>query len=197
MRVKKINEEEIIKIKKSKKKVIYVFWHGRQFLLVPTHRFRNIYIMASLSRDGDLQVSGMSKFGYKFVRGSTGKKGAVQGTLEIVKKISEGYDAAFAADGPHGPGFSVKPGVLFIAQKTKSIIIPTTCSAKYRKIFKNWDRYLLPLPIPFNYGIVYYGKPMEVKEDDNLELKSVELEKELNRITILADNIVYNNTVVT
>ncbi|MDI6641637.1 MAG: lysophospholipid acyltransferase family protein [Elusimicrobiota bacterium] len=181
-KIKRVNFQTVIKEKQKRKNVIYAFWHGRQFLLVFAHKFENIAIMTSLSRDGELQTKILSKFGYDLVRGSHKKRGAAQATLELIKKIEQGQDVAFAVDGPHGPGFKVKDGVIFLAQKTGRVIIPVSASAKYKKEFnKAWDKYLLPFP--FNRCVIVYGKPIEVSKTDNIEAKSKELEAELNNIT--------------
>ncbi len=181
----KFNKEIVDKLKNKFGSVIYAFWHGRQFILVYSHKFENISIMTSYSKDGELQTNILSKFGYDLVRGSHKKRGAVEATLEIIKKIENGQDVAFAVDGPHGPGFEVKPGVLFIAQKTGRPIIPVATSAKHKKILSNWDRYLIPAP--FNKCVIVYGKPVEVKKEDDLQAKSKELENALNEVMKTAD----------
>ena len=187
-RIKKINEEIFKREKENHKNVIFAFWHGRQFLLILTHRFKNILTMTSLSRDGNLQTAIVSKLGYHMVRGSAGKRGAVEGTLNMIGKIKEGYDAAFTVDGPTGPGFEVKPGILYVARKTNCPIIPVSYSVKRKKILNNWDKYLVPFP--FNYGVIVYGEPIMVGQEDDIQLKSNQLKDELNRITSLADQLV-------
>jgi lysophospholipid acyltransferase (LPLAT)-like uncharacterized protein len=187
-RIKKINEEILKRKKENHKNVIFAFWHGRQFLLILTHRFRNILTMTSLSLDGSLQTAIVSKLGYRLVRGSAGKRGAVEGTLNMIGKIKEGYDAAFTVDGPTGPGFEIKPGILYVARKTNCPIIPVSCSAKRKKILNNWDKYLVPFP--FNHGVIIYGEPITVGQEDDIESKSNQLKNELDRITSLADQLV-------
>lgn len=184
----KVNREILEQEENNSGSVIFAFWHGRQFLLVFTHKFEGVSIMSSFSRDGELQTKIMSKFGYNLVRGSHKKRGAVESTLELIKRAKGGRDIAFAVDGPHGPGFQAKPGALFIAQKANRVVIPITSSAKHRKIFNNWDKYLFPFP--FNKCVVVYGKPVEIKEGDDLNIKLQELEKELNNITEQADKVI-------
>ena len=185
-----VHEENLRKAKDMTGNVIYAFWHGRQFLLVFTHRYEGIIIMSSLSKDGDLQTGILSKFGYKLVRGSSGKRGAVEGTLELMKRLENGEDLAFAVDGPAGPRYHPKLGTLYLSQKTGKAIVPLTTSAKRKKIFSNWDKYLLPYP--FNKCVVVYGNPMVVRKEDDLNKKTEELEKELNRITEEAGRLVEN-----
>jgi hypothetical protein len=186
-RLTRINYQNYLNEKK-KKNVILAFWHGRQFLLVFDRRFKDTHIMTSLSRDGDLQTKILSKFGHILIRGSAGKRGAVEATLEFIKILKQDHDAAFAVDGPTGPARKVKPGVLYLAQKTGCKIVPFSSSAKHNKTFNNWDKYMFPYP--FNKCVITFGTPVEVKKEVDLELKAIELEEELNRITDLADSLV-------
>ncbi|MBU0952228.1 MAG: lysophospholipid acyltransferase family protein [Elusimicrobia bacterium] len=187
-KIKFVNEDIVKKEKEKSKGVIYAFWHGRQFLLIFSHRFRDICIMTSFSRDGELQTNIIKKLGYKPVRGSHNKRGAIEGTLDMIKLAKEGNNIAFAVDGPKGPVFKVKDGVLFIARKINRPIIPITSSAKNRKIFNNWDKYLFP--VPFSKCVVVHGNTITINENDSLEEKALELENELNRITEEADRLV-------
>lgn len=188
-RIKIVNYEVVKRIKESKKNIILSFWHGRQFLLVYTHRFKNIGIMTSLSRDGNLLTAILSKFGYFCIRGSS-TRGWLSATRKIAEKIEEGRDVALAVDGPQGPVYKVKPGVIYLAQLTGSIIVPLSSSARYKKIIpRSWDEYFLPFP--FNRAVVIYGNPIEVKKEDRWEDKINELEKEINSITEEADRLVH------
>src|SRR3989339_261660 len=98
-RVTIVNEGLVKKAKEKSKSVIYAFWHGRQFILIYTHRRRVICIMTSFSKDGELQTNIITRMGYHPVRGSHQKRGAIEGTLEMIKMAGEGKDIAFAGDG--------------------------------------------------------------------------------------------------
>lgn len=187
-RIQLVNYEIIHRLKEKRKNIIYSFWHGRQFLLVYVHRLQNIGIMTSLSRDGALQAEILKKFGYDCIRGSS-SRGWLKATREMSKKIKEGSDIAFAVDGPGGPVYKVKPGVIFLARMTGGIIVPLSSSAKYKKIIPNsWDNYLFPFP--FNRAVVICGEPIEVKREDSWEEKTEELEEAINFITQEADRLV-------
>ncbi len=187
-KIKFIDHPNFKELKKKKKPFIYAFWHGRQFFLVYTHRFQNIGIMTSLSRDGSLQTAIVSKFGYSCIRGSS-TRGWLGATRKMAEEIKEGRDIAFAADGPKGPAYKVKPGVIYLAQITGSAIVPTSSSARYKKIIpRSWDEYLFPFP--FNRAVVIHGNPIEVKKEDRWEDKINELEKGINSITQEADRLV-------
>jgi len=187
-KMERVNFEVVGETKKIFGNVIFAFWHGRQMALVYAHKDENVIIMTSYSIDGELQSGIMSSFGYEIVRGSHQKRGAIEGTIEIIRKMKEdGMDSSFAVDGPKGPAFEAKQGVVYIAQKTGRPIIPITSSAKSKKILSNWDKYLVPSP--FNKLYVVYGSPVLVAPEDDLSKKSIELSAELNRITMEADKL--------
>lgn len=177
VKIYKINFE---KVKLLNKNVIYAFFHGEQFLLIFTHRNKNITIMTSYSYDGELQTRILKKFGYDIVRGSAKKKGATSGTLTIIDKLYNGQDCAFAVDGPHGPAFKVKPGVIYLAYKTGLPIIPVRVVVKRKIQFNNWDKYILPLP--FTKAYIIYGEPFYVGENDSIKTKTEEFEKILKSL---------------
>jgi lysophospholipid acyltransferase (LPLAT)-like uncharacterized protein len=175
------NENIVNEIKQKGKNVIFCFWHGRQFLLVYSHRNKNICIMTSLSSDGDLQTKILEGFGYKIVRGSSTKGGA-RAAIEMLKTIENGLDVAFTVDGPRGPIYKAKPGPIFLAGRTNRVIIPVAVSAKSAWFLKKaWDNYMIPKP--FTKVAVMYGNPIEVNKTDNIDDKMIELENALNALT--------------
>ncbi len=179
-RFRYINLQNLNEIKKSTKNVIFAFWHGRQFILVNSHKYQNICIMTSLSKDGDLQTNILSNLGYKTVRGSSSNGGA-KALVKMLQKIKNGCDAAFAIDGPRGPIYEAKPGVLFLAQKTKLPIIPVATAAEKFWQLKNWDEYTIPKP--FTKTAVKYGNPIYVSLDDNIDEKCALLNQRLKNLT--------------
>lgn len=188
LRIRYINKEIVDNLLKEGKRIIFAFWHGRQFLLVNAHRKMNIVLMTSLSKDGELQTTILTKFGYKCVRGSTSKN-AVAGLKGLVREIRDGMNSALAVDGPRGPKYEVKNGILFAAVMGNAVIIPVSSSAKPSFIFKKaWDEYLLPLP--FSKAVIVYGMPLFVKKGDDFSSLSMELKKRLNELTLMCDEIV-------
>ncbi|MFH1715251.1 MAG: lysophospholipid acyltransferase family protein [Elusimicrobiota bacterium] len=181
LRWRAFNTEYYDSIKKSGKNVIFSFWHGRQFLLVFSHRNRGICIMTSLSKDGELQTKILKGFGYNIVRGSS-SRGAVGAAREMFKKIKDGLDVAFTVDGPKGPAFDAKMGVIFLAAHSGRVIIPVaTGSVKFWVLEKTWDKYRIP--VPFSKAAYMYGEPIEIKKGDDLEEKRKELNASLNKVT--------------
>ena len=186
-KIEMINSPGFLKLKEERKNFIYAFWHGRQLFLVYSHRFQNICILISESQDGEYIAQITKHFGFQWVRGSSSRSG-VKALIKIKKKVEEGKIAAFTPDGPRGPFQKVQPGVIYLAQKTGRAIIPLTFSARYKKVIKNWDEFLIPYP--FNYITVINGEPLYILPEDNIELKSKQLEDILNKVNVQADNVV-------
>jgi len=169
------------------KNFIYAFWHGRQFLLLYSHRHIGIILPSSESRDGEIQAGILKRFGYGVVRGSTKRKG-VKALLGLVDGLRNGKTIAIAVDGPRGPAYDVKQGVTYLSGKLGKPIIPVITSAKrYWVLEKIWDKYLLPKP--FTTGVVLYGDPITVEgiAEGELEAKRRELEAALNSLMARAD----------
>ena len=163
--------------------VLYVFWHGRQFLLPSACREWHLCIMTDKSWAGDLQTRILEKFGFHIVRGSSRRKG-VQALLGMRKAIIErGMTGAFAADGPRGPIYRVKEGVIYLARKIGYPIVPVTFGASRGWIVHGtWDRYLFPMP--FSRCIVRFGKPIHIRD---IEAGTREVERTLAEMTRIID----------
>ncbi len=193
LQIKSIGYEKLHHYKKTGQKVIYAFWHGRQFILVRYMSNKNISIMSSTSRDGILQANILKKFKYEIISGSSAKS-PVRALIGSVQKMREGYDVGFAVDGPRGPLHRVKPGAIFLAKKMQAPIIPISFSANPSIILKSWDKYLLPKP--FAKSAIIFGEPFY--PSSNLNSNSVDsecknLENILNRLTRKANKIVHLN----
>ncbi len=174
------------------KNFIYAFWHGRQFLLFHNHRNSGIVIPASESRDGDIQAGILYRFGFDVVRGSSKRKGD-RALLGLVDGLRKGKIIALAVDGPRGPIYEAKQGVIYLAGKLKKPVIPVATSAKrFWRLEKIWDKYLLP--VPFTKGIIMYGDPIIVEgiSEEELETNRRKLETALNDLTSRADKYFKN-----
>ncbi len=174
------------------KNFIYAFWHGRQFLLFHSHRHTGFVINASESRDGEIQAGILRRFGFNVVRGSSKRKGE-RALLGLVDGLRNGRNVAIAVDGPRGPAYEAKQGVVYLAGKLGKPIVPVITSARrYWILDKVWDKYLLP--VPFTKGVVLYGNPIIVrdKSEGELEAKCKELAEALNTLMTKADAYYHN-----
>lgn len=157
---------------------LYAHWHGDELLMLKLGQFTGMAVMASRSKDGELMKGVLSLLGFKVVRGSSSKGGAagLKGLLDFVSKTDA--HTSLAVDGPRGPIYEVKPGILALAQKTGKAIVPVAGAAKRRFIFKKaWNQCYLPLP--FSKCVAIYGEPISISP--TATEKELEQSKELLR----------------
>lgn len=187
--IKTINWSVRQKCRQDNQSFIYAFWHGRQFMLLGWNKDKPMVIMTSLSKDGRLQDKILKRLGHYTVPGSS-SKGAVRGLVGMIRGMRLGHNASVTVDGPKGPVYEVKPGIIYLASKTNSVIIPLTSHAKKSYISSRaWDKY--EFPVPFNKAVVILGDPIKVPselDEEIIEHKIKELEKSLREITQKADN---------
>lgn len=163
LRITQVNAEVLKRCQGEGKAIIAAMWHGEQFLVYRLQRRMKVAVMSSLSADGEIQSGILRRFGYEVVRGSSSRGGA-RALVEMLRKIREGYAAFFAVDGPRGPLHDVKPGVIYLAEKTGGAIIPVSARAeRYTTLTKSWDKYMLPHP--FSRAVIIYGNPLDVTGD--------------------------------
>ena len=164
-------------------KVLYAFWHGRQFLLLPSFRRQGVAVMTDLSWAGRIQAGIMTRLGYPIIRGSSRRR-AAQALAEMKRALESGCSAAFAVDGPSGPMYRSKPGILYLAQKLGYPIVPVATTARPSwRIGSTWCLYMMPAP--FSRCLIAMGKPLASAADGGLELE--ELDSALMELTEAAD----------
>lgn len=171
----------------SKIQVIYAFWHGQQFLLVPYMRQRDILLMSSLSKDGEYQARILQGFGYRIVRGSSAK-GGIRGLVGMIRGMKDGHDCGLAVDGPIGPIHEPKEGIIFLARKTGAYIVPLVSTAGSKWIFEAaWDKYILPKP--FSRGLIVFGQPYKPENDTSVQQECDILRQRLNALSREAEEM--------
>ena len=149
------------------KPIIFSLWHGDFLSCLYTYRgVKEIAVMASLSKDGDLITKVLDSLGYQTIRGSSSRGGA-KVLLEAVKKIKEGVTVAFTIDGPKGPVREVKPGIIKLAQKTGAPIVPLCLAYQNAIKLHNWDGTRIPLP--FSKNVIHVGKPLYIDSNVSVE----------------------------
>lgn len=167
-------------------RVLYGFWHGRQYLLVHGFRDRGIAILTDLSWAGEIQTRILTRLGYATVRGSS-RRAAGRALAALKRVIERGHPAAFALDGPSGPALRSKPGILYLAAKLRYPIVPVATSARPAWVLGNtWCRYLVPLP--FARCRVVRGAPIRKAAEGTLSAE--ELDRIVAELTAEADRAV-------
>jgi lysophospholipid acyltransferase (LPLAT)-like uncharacterized protein len=182
--------ETVEKLRQERKPIIYAFWHRHIFVTIYRFKKTGARPLISLSEDGELVSQIAIEFGMNPARGSSSRGGA-RGFLELVNTIKESEsEVLITADGPKGPPRQIKDGIIRLAQKTGSVIVPIGWRASREKVFeKTWDKFKIPKP--FSKITYTYGQPFNVpartkREDycqlkENLEKLIDSLEKEIEK----------------
>ena len=176
------------------KPCIYVMWHANQFLVHGIEDKAHLSILISNSRDGEIVARAVEKWGFKVVRGSSGKKGAVESTMQMLHRLKAGECVGIMVDGPSGPLHKVKNGAIKLAQMSGAPIIPAHWYSP-QKTFINlpsWDKMKTPFGDCNILNI--YGEPIYVKEDatsEELALVKDEVKAQLLKLESIAPKI-YN-----
>ena len=163
---------------KSDSRKIYAILHGHALGLALHGVDMDIHVLSSRSPDGEISARLLESLGYIVIRGSTEEgdptKGGRYGALQLIKALRRGGKLALTVDGPKGPYLSVSKGIIFLAQKTGCPILPLYVRFKKFKVLNTWDKFLIPYP--FTEGTIEIGKPVYVREIDDIDDKRRELE---------------------
>ena len=79
-------------------------------------------------------------------------------------------------DGPRGPIYKCKPGIVILAQLSGSPFLPLACHAEKAWRLSSWDR--LFVPKPFTRVSIAVGEPVSVPN----ELSEEELKQAVRRV---------------
>ena len=156
---------------------IYALWHGHQCGLYGLDDKEKNNVLVSRSIDGQIIANAIHSLGMKTVRGSKGKKGAVEGTMQMISRLKENENAAITVDGPKGPAGVVKNGIIKIAKLSGCPIVPLVWYSSDCTFiqFPSWDKFCYPFT--FTRTILLYGQPIYVgseiseEEEENVRLQ--------------------------
>ncbi len=178
LKIKIIKNNKIDEVNES---YIFAFWHNK--LVASTLCLDYIEkraVLASPSKDGELISVPLEKLGFHMVRGSSDKN-STSSLISLIKLMKKGYSIGTPVDGPKGPIYEVKQGMVYLAQKGKKYIIPTGTAYKSKWEFKKaWDKFQFPKP--FTTMVYLMGEPIEVPADANIEEYCLKIKEELNRL---------------
>lgn len=162
-------------------------WHGRTFAAASFFRGQGVYTIISQSKDGDMQDRIFRWFGFRTIRGSTGR-GGVQALRESIAVLAQGATMAFTPDGPRGPSQVVQAGIVAMAKRSGAELVPVGVSADRRWLAPTWDRYMVPKP--FARCLMVFGEPFTVPPDaDEAEMEGarLRLQEEMSRLEAQAE----------
>ena len=139
----KQNYDEAVRRGKS---FIVTFWHREIFPAVWYWRKRGMVVMVSQNFDGEFIARVIHRHGYATARGSS-SRGAARVLVEMVRTLRQGLEAAVTPDGPRGPRFVAKPGVVQLARLSGACILCFHIVPRSSWVFrKSWDQTEFPKP---------------------------------------------------
>lgn len=160
-----------------------MLWHNRLALLAPSIlKSAPDFIFTSFvsnHRDGKI----VAELTTSYPQGRTidvspkSKESALKTLIYRLKKTQE--VVMITPDGPRGPRYVIKPGVVLAAKEAEVPIVPYTWKASSYWEIKSWD--LFRIPKPFSTIDAFFGEPLrldpktEHAKDIALLQKSMEL----------------------
>jgi lysophospholipid acyltransferase (LPLAT)-like uncharacterized protein len=180
-RIRVRGAEHLRGLRDARRPFVFVLWHSRILPLLFHHRRENVVLLISRHRDGGYLADLAERWGYRSVRGSSGRGGEV-GLLGIVRALEGGAVVAVTPDGPRGPARRVQPGAVAAAQHAGVPLLPIGAQPSAAWWLRSWDR--LCIPKPFAAIDVVYGAPVEVGPGkDGLRRGMAEVERSLGVVT--------------
>jgi lysophospholipid acyltransferase (LPLAT)-like uncharacterized protein len=170
---------------------VVAFWHNRQLLLPFVFRYYakkrpvKFSMLISAHSDGRLIADTVRRLGIESVAGSSSRGGAAA-SKELVQRLRSGHHIGITPDGPRGPIYEAKLGVVRLGQMAEAAIVPVAYAAEKKWTFKSWDRMFLPKP--FSRAVVVVGQAIKVKGDSSVDEELARIQEALNEVTRIADS---------
>lgn len=143
---------------------IYAMWHADQFSIYGIPNKSQLSVLISNSFDGDIVAYAVEGLGFKTVRGSAGKRGAIESSLQMTARLEAGECIALMVDGPQGPLHNVKNGAVRLAKISGAPIVPMGwyCAQWNFVNLPSWDK--MTAPIGDCKILNLYGEPIYVSK---------------------------------
>ncbi|MCX8505407.1 MAG: lysophospholipid acyltransferase family protein [Alphaproteobacteria bacterium] len=178
----------------ARQPLLFALWHNRIIMMVflwrMVHKKPRLGVIISTHRDGLLIARAVAWLGIHPIKGSSRRGGSVA-LLEVVRALQSGKSIAITPDGPKGPVFEVKTGILGAAFKAGVPIVPVAYAMSRQIRLKSWDR--LVIPRPFCRAVFVVGEPLAITaaaDSDAGEALRLELQNRLIAVTEQANRAV-------
>ncbi len=164
----------------GKKQCIIALWHNRTFTPCYVYRYCvdskvPMSMLTSASKDGALLSTVAGDYGMRTVRGSSHRRGAV-GFRDMLRELNEGCCMCITPDGPKGPRYKSRAGVIRLASVSELPILPLCVDIpSCWRIKKAWDGFVIPKP--FSRVNVLVREPLHVPSDIDEETQKEYMEK--------------------
>lgn len=158
--------------------VVFILWHRDQIPLIFLNRNRDVGVLVSKSKDGELIAGPISKLGFVPIRGSSSRGGS-KAMRDLIRHL-ETNSIAITPDGPKGPAHIIKDGALMTAYLTGRAIVPVAIDVSREWTFNSWDKFRFPKP--FSHIRQIFGMKIFIdKKEDIPEIKE-RLAAEMGRL---------------
>lgn len=184
-RVEILRDDLVRKYFNQGRSAIGITWHRGAVFSLYFFGSKRPAVMISRSRDGEYLARYLTIMGGVPVRGSSNRGGrAALKEMADYLQGGPGRYAATVADGPRGPRYVAKKGMVALASHTGLPLVPLLWSAKRVWVLKNtWDHTMIPKP----FAKVVFSAGEELRyppgiKGPELEAARKEMEDELNRL---------------
>lgn len=173
----------------GEKNGIFAFWHGRMMMMLafkpPT---RDMYVLSTPHRDGQLSSRVVRLFGNRTIYGSS-SQGGHSAAREMIRALESGGNICITPEGPRGPLQVAQKGILAIAKLSGKPVLPVAFASTRQKMFDSWDKFVLPLP----FGRIAFcvGAPLTVARSAEEEPARAAIENAMNAQLEKADGITH------
>lgn len=156
----------------SKYPCILMLWHNRLTIVSEIlNKFASQFIYTafiSKSRDGEpLALLATSYKAGRVLRvPHNARHRALNQMIQHLKLQKE--IILITPDGPRGPRYVIKPGVIMAAREASAKIVPFSWDADRKWVLNTWDKMLIPKP--FAKIKVFFGDSIALLKDDKKEL---------------------------
>lgn len=157
----------------SENRCILMLWHNRiavlpEVLLKMDSPF-TYCAFVSQSRDGEILalLANSYKQGRALRVPHDARHQALSKMISLLRE--KGEVMLVTPDGPRGPRYQVKPGIVLAAKEAPAYIVPFTWSTNRFWQLRTWDKLILPKP--FSRIYVIFGEPILVPKDTNQTLE--------------------------
>lgn len=172
---------------KAGERSLIAFWHRHLLLMPNCYRGEKVTVLISRHRDGEIVARATDWLPRISVSRGSSTRGGAAAVRQLLRRVREGYDLAITPDGPRGPVRVAKPGAVQVAALAGIPVIPVALAASRRKLFRSWDRFVLPLPGATVHFV--YGEPWWVERGRDPDEPAWELTRRLCELEARAEEL--------
>jgi lysophospholipid acyltransferase (LPLAT)-like uncharacterized protein len=146
------------------------YWHQHHVLCSDLVRqwikrgFKACFLISG-SVDGEVPERIARAYGAQVIRGSANESGALA-LRDQNAMMKKGYSIVTLADGPQGPKYEIKTGVVVMARVGGIPLVPVSCAADRAWYLDRWDNFMIPKP--FARIVLGIGEPYSIPRETRL-----------------------------